>query len=85
MSMCLPVDKFKWLDHEKFGLAKFDERLCFRSWSWILKNSLRGCVLEINLEYLKKLHELHNDYPLSPHKFQIKKEMFSDYQLKIDD
>ena len=25
-----------------------------------------GCFLEVDLEYLKELHELHNDYPLAP-------------------
>ena len=48
-------------------------------------NSLRGCVLEVNLEYPKELRELHNDYPLAPDKIEIKKEMSSDYQLKIAD
>ena len=27
--------------------------------------------------------ELHNDFPLAPDKTEIKKEMFSEYQLKI--
>ena len=48
-------------------------------------NSSRGCVLEVNLEYPKELRELHNGYPLGPDKIEIKKEMSSDYQLKIAD
>ena len=28
-------------------------------------NSLKGCVLEVDLEYPKELQELHNDYPLA--------------------
>ena len=30
-----------------------------------------------------ELQELHNDYPLAPHKIEIKREMLPDYQLKI--
>ena len=25
-----------------------------------------SCILEVNLEYPKSLHDLHNDYPLAP-------------------
>ena len=48
-------------------------------------NSSKGCVLEVDLEYPKELHELHNDYPLAPDKIEIKREMLSEYQLKIAD
>ena len=26
------------------------------------------CILEVDLEYPKELHDLHNDYPLAPEK-----------------
>ena len=42
-------------------------------------NSSKGCVLEVDLEYPKELRELHNDYPLSPHKIEIKTGVFSNY------
>ena len=48
-------------------------------------NSLKGCVFEVDLEYPNELQELHNALPLSPHKIEIKREMLSDYQLKIAD
>ena len=48
-------------------------------------NSSKGCVLEVDLEYPKELRELHNDYPLAPDKIEIKREMLSDYQVKIAD
>ena len=44
-------------------------------------NSSKGCVLEADLQF----HELHHDYPLSPDKIEIKKEMLSSYELKISD
>ena len=46
-------------------------------------NSSKRCVLEIDLEYPKELRKLHNDYPLAPDKIEIKREMQSEYQLKI--
>ena len=48
-------------------------------------SSLKGCVLEDDLEYPKELWELHNDYLLAPEKIEIKREMLSDFQLKIAD
>ena len=48
-------------------------------------NSSKGCVVEVDLENLKELRELNNDYPLAPDKIQIKTEMLYDYQLKIAD
>ena len=47
-------------------------------------NSSKRCVLEVDIEYPKELKELHNDYPLVSEKIEMKKEMFSNYQLKID-
>ena len=35
-------------------------------------NSLKGCVLEVDLEYPKDLRELHNYYLLAPGKIEIK-------------
>ena len=46
---------------------------------------MKGCILEVNLEYPKELHELHNNYLLAPDKIEIKREMLSDCQLKMAD
>ena len=48
-------------------------------------NSSKGCVLEVDLEYPKKLRKLHNDYPLAQDKIEIRREMLSKYQLNIAD
>ena len=48
-------------------------------------HSSKGFVLQVDLEYPKKLHELHTDYTLAPDKTEIKREMMSEYQLKIAD
>ena len=73
MSKFLPVIGFKWIDPNEFDLNKYTS------------NSSKGCVLEVDLEYSKKLHELHSDYPLAPDKIEIKREILSQYQLKIAD
>ena len=40
-------------------------------------------VLDGGVEHPKELRKLRNDYPLAPHKIEIKWEIFSDYQLRI--
>ena len=47
-------------------------------------NSSKGWVREVDLEY-QELRELDNDYPLAPEKIEIKREILSEYQLKIAD
>ena len=48
-------------------------------------NSSKGCVLEVDLEYPKDWRELRSDYPSTPEKIEIKREMLSEYQLKFTD
>ena len=43
------------------------------------------CVLEVDLKYPKESNKLHDDYPFAPVKIEIKREMLSEYQLKISD
>ena len=65
MSKFLPISRFKWIVPEEFDLNNYTI------------NSSKRCVLKVDLEYLKNLHELHNDYPLAPDKIEIKIEMLS--------
>ena len=51
----------------------------------IKNNSSSGYVLEVDLEYPQKLHDIQNDYLLAPEKINIPKEWLSDYCLKIAD
>ena len=73
MSKFLLTNGFKWIDPKEFDLNKHTS------------NSSKGCILEDDLEYPKELRELQNDYPLAPNKIEIKREMLSEYQLKIAD
>ena len=61
------------VDPKEFGLNKYTS------------NSSKVYVLEVDLEYPKELQELHSDYPLALDKIEIKREMLSEYQLKITD
>ena len=38
-------------------------------------SSSKRCILEVDFEYPKELHELHNHSPLAPDKVEIRKEM----------
>ena len=69
----LPTSEFKWIDPKEFDLNKYTS------------SSSERCVLEVDLEYPKELRELHNEYPLTPDKIEIKRKMFCDCQLKIAD
>ena len=48
-------------------------------------SSLKGFVLEVDLEYTKELRELCKDYRLAPDKIEIKNQRFSNYQMKMPD
>ena len=49
----------------------------------IKNNSSTEYVLEVDLEYPKKFHNICNDYPLAPEKINILKEWLFKYFLKI--
>ena len=42
-------------------------------------DSKEGLILEVDLEYPKELHDLHNDYPIAPEKVKVSKNMLSIY------
>ena len=46
---------------------------------FISENSPIGYILEVNLDYCKKLHDIHSDYPLAPGKLEISSVMMSKY------
>ena len=49
------------------------------------KKSDIGYILEVDLEYPKKLHILHNDYPLAPEKLAVTNDILSKYCKEIAD
>ena len=74
MSQYLPTGGFKWLSEKKINeldLAKY------------ANDSKRGLILEVDLEYPKELHDIHNEYPLAPEKIRVTEDMLSNYCEKI--
>ena len=51
----LPYGGFKWLSNGEINKLDLNS---------ISENSPIGYILEVDLEYPKELHDLHNDYPL---------------------
>ena len=67
MAQYLPYSEFKWLNQKEVNGFCLNSIEC----NFIKENSSIGYILEVDLEYPGKLHELHNDYPLAPEKLEI--------------
>ena len=64
MSKKLPVNGFKWLDNDEIN-EEFRKNYN--------ENDNKGYILEVDIKYLKKLHELHSDLPFLPKRMEINK------------
>ena len=74
MSQYLPTGGFKWLTEkqiDKINLAQYNE------------DSNKGLLIEVDLEYPKELHDLHNDYPLAAERVCVNNNMLSKYCKRI--
>ena len=71
MSQYLPTGGFKWLSEKEVNLSKYDDEF------------EKGLILEVDLEYPKELHDLHNDYPLAAEKIKVTENMLSPFCKKI--
>ena len=68
-AMCkrLPTRNFKWMDDgELMSWKKHGSSNRGRQRRY-------ACILEVDLEYPKELHDLHNDYPLAPERLTVNK------------
>ena len=62
MSCKLPISNFEWINGNELNeemIMNYNE-----------ETDNIGYVLEVDLEYPEALHDLHNDYPLAPERFQ---------------
>ena len=69
MSQPLPYANLKWVEADNL----------------IPKIEGIGHIYEVDLEYPKELHDLHNDYPCAPEKIKVSDDMLSDYCREIKD
>ena len=60
MSQKLPIDGFKWIKEN--DLSKFNEKF-IKNYN---ENSDKGHILEVDVEYTKKLFNLHKVLPFLP-------------------
>ena len=67
MSKPLPYGNFRWVNADRV----------------IAKEYGIGHIYEVDLEYPKELHDLHNDYPCAPEKIKVSYDMLSDYCREI--
>ena len=74
MSQYLPTGNFRRTTDKKINkidLGKYKT------------NGKKGLILEVDLEYPRELHGLHDDYPVAPEKAKVSKNMLSRYCKKI--
>ena len=65
MSQKLPVNGFKWIN----DVSEIDEKF-IKNYD---ENSHKGYILEADIKYPRKLHDLHGDLPISPKRIKIDK------------
>ena len=65
MSQKLLVNNFKWVE----DTSKINEDFIKNNY----ENSKKGCILEVDIKYPKKLHDLHSDLPFLPRRIKIDK------------
>ena len=69
MSKKLPVNGFKWLDNEPIAKHVINEEF-IKSYN---ENDKKGYILEVDVKYPKKVHDLHSDLPFLPERMEINK------------
>ena len=65
MSQKLPVNNFEWIK----DISQFNEDFIKK----YNQESHKGYSLEVDVQYLEKLHKLHNDLPFLPKRMKIEK------------
>ena len=82
-----PTQESKFIQYldanNRYGWA-MSQPLLLNNFEWMTENDLsnwrqfsdqegKGCILEVDLEYPKELHNLHNDLPLAPERVVVNK------------
>ena len=62
MSKKLPTNGFKWIDNNEINeelIKNYNE------------NDIKGYILEVDVKYPKRLHELHSDLPFLSKRMEV--------------
>ena len=65
MSQKFPVNNFKWVE----DVSRINEEF-IKNYN---ENSSKGYILEVDVKYPKKLHDLHSDLPFLPKRIKFYK------------
>ena len=73
-----PSTYIQYLDANNLYGWAISKPLPTHGFKWMKDNELNvwektSCILEVDLEYPKELHDLHNDYPLAPEQIEVDK------------
>ena len=73
-----PTKYISYLDANNLYGWAMSKPLRTHGFKWMTKEELKSwktqpCILEVDLHYPQKLHDLHNDYPLAPERLEINK------------
>ena len=73
-----PSKYITYLDANNFYGWAMSKPLPTHSFKWIELSELENwgnhsCILEVDLEYSRSLHDLHSDYPLAPEQIEVNK------------
>jgi hypothetical protein len=71
-----PSKYIVYLDANNLYGWAMSQKMPVRGFEWMSEEELKDwkgypCILEVDLEYPKELHDLHNDYPLAPERLII--------------
>ena len=77
MSQFLPTGGFKWKNVEDESVEEWVEFIKKKD------EQDKGYFLEVDLEYPKEIHDLHDTFPCAPEHLVIKEEMLSEYQKEL--
>ena len=85
MSRKLPTGKFQWRNDlvenaatSADGAAGLEKLILETTFDSNIER-----IYEVDLEYPKELHDLHNDYPLAPEAMIVDTNLYSDYQVAL--
>ena len=73
-----PSKYITYLDANNLYERAMSKPLPTHGFKWMKVNELEtwenhSCILEVDLEYLRSLHDLHSDYPLAPEQIEVNK------------